>query len=193
MATSSKTYQGLLRARKSRRAFSATAVIPRKLWRGFLDDATKPLFKQGVRLPSAGGFSNYEIILLAQRLAGVKRGTHRVCLAKNRAVRLKKVSLDLELLQKHVCWANQGTTAQATLVIVASGAAYREKYGKRGFGLLYQNLGVVQFHFYLTATAWGLGGCAIGWMEESLFGKSFPLQRGDAVVAFTFGLGSKRV
>lgn len=188
MALSPKTYERLLRARKSLRDFSATAEIPRKVWRGFLNDATTPLFKQGVGLPAAGGFSNYEIILLAQRLAGVKRGTYRVCPAKNRAVRLKRVSLDLELLQKHVCWANGGTTAQATLIIVASGTAYREKYAERGFELLHQNLGVVQLHFYLTATAWGLAGCAIGWLEQRLLGKSFRLQRDDAVVAFTFGL-----
>jgi SagB-type dehydrogenase family enzyme len=189
MELARKAYQRLLLHRKSRRSFSATAIIPAKVWRGFLEDALNPIWKNGVRLPAAGGFSDYKIILLAQRLAGAKGGTYRVYPAKGRAVRLKRISLDLDLLQRHVCWANQGTTAQATLVIVASGTEIRAKYGKTiGSQLLFQNIGVVQFHLYLTATIWGMGGCAIGWMDERMLGKSIQFQRGDAGVAFTFGL-----
>lgn len=95
----------------------------------------------------------------------------------------------MEPIQEYVRWGITGNTSQATLILVARGTGIRAKYGKkRGSELLFQNLGVVQFHLYLTATVWGMGGCAVGWVDERLLGKSIQMQRGDAVVAFTFGL-----
>jgi len=188
MELSHKAYQRLLRHRKSRRSFSAIASVPREVWRGFLEDALNPIWKNGVRLPSAGGFSNYDILLLAQRLSGVKLGLYHLRGSNNGAVRLKKIGLTVEAIQEYVCWAMQGNTSQATLILVARGMDIRAKYGKRGSELLHQNIGVVQLHLYLTATAWGLGGCAVGWVDQRVLGKSIQVYRGDAIVAFTFGL-----
>jgi len=188
MELSHKAYQHLLLHRKSRRTFSASATVPRKVWRGFLEDALNPIWKNGVRLPAAGGFSNYDILLLAQRLSGIKRGLYHLCASNHGAVRLKKIGLAVGAIQEYVRWAMAGNTSQATLILLARGTEIRAKYGKRGSELLHQNIGVVQLHLYLTATAWGLGGCAVGWVDQRLLGKSIQVYRGDAIVAFTFGL-----
>jgi SagB-type dehydrogenase family enzyme len=189
MERSHKAYGHLLLHRKSRRSFSATTAVPRETWRGFLEAALNPIWHIGARLPAAGGFSNYDILLLAQRLSGIRRGFYHLSGSNNGAVRLKKIGLAMEPIQEYVRWAITGGSSQATLILIARGTKIRGKYGKkRGSELLFQNIGVVQFHLYLTATAWGLGGCAVGWVEPHVFGKSIQLRRGDAVVAFTFGL-----
>jgi SagB-type dehydrogenase family enzyme len=184
-----QAYRSLLQARKSYRAFSQGTTIPGEIWRGFLNDALKPIFRLGVKLPAAGGFSDYEIFLLAHRLSGKKRGLYHVSPTTRGALRLNQMHIAVEPLEAWFRWATGGGSAsQGALVLVGRGAAIRAKYGKRGTELLYQNVGVVQAHLYLTVTSWGLNGCAIGWVEQQLVTEWVELQRGDAIVAFAFGL-----
>lgn len=189
MALGLQTYRRLLQARKSYRSFSQTALVPRELWREFLTEALKPVFRVGVKLPAAGGFSDYAVFLFADRLSGKRRGLYRVYVSRTGVLRFDRLDVPLEALEAWLRWATAGgKDPQAALVLIGRGSAIRAKYGSRGTELLFQNVGIVQAHLYLAATSCGLNGCAIGWVDHRLVHEWVELDRGDAVVAFEFGL-----
>jgi SagB-type dehydrogenase family enzyme len=111
--------------------------------------------------PSGGGLNSVDVYLLAANVDGLGRGTYRYAPAEHGLVRLgddDPTWVVGECVQPEE-WVYQ---ASAVLVLVANLRRLLWKYGTFSDRLALLDSGALVHALYLTATAVGLGGCALG-------------------------------
>ena len=107
---------------------------------------------------------------------------------------LARVSGPTPELDRLLAAAAGGMAApQPPQVLVVMAARYERiawKYGPIAYSLVLKNVGVVMELLYLTATAMGLAGCAVGSGDPALFARATGLDRDQETSVGEFCVGS---
>jgi SagB-type dehydrogenase family enzyme len=181
--------------RKSQRAYRPLTVarLGELLFRvGRVDDlwelggvtyATRPY-------PSAGALYELELFVAAHECEGVEPGLYHYAAAEHGLARVPAAETDVDRLVADAA-AGMGVEAPppALIVIAARFPRLATKYGPLAYSLVLKNVGVLMQTMCLSATAMGLGACAVGAGDAQLFARAtgLPIEEETSVGELCLG------
>lgn len=199
----------LLRARHSTRDFDEQNPITLGELAQFLDatarilsswEAPLDLYGDGPVVgytsrpyPSAGSAYELELYLAVDSCAGLPRGFYHYDASSHALVQIAAGGPPLEAMLGAAQFALDAAAAPQVLITVAARFGRLSwKYSAIAYSLILKNVGALLQTFYLTATAMGLGGCAIGTGNIDLFARmtGLPMHLEGPVGMFALGRGA---
>lgn len=164
-------FAAVIEARRSVRAFG-----PRRMT---LDELGELLYRtfgvrpQGARaFPGAGGAWELEPYLLIMDCDGLAPGLYRYQGASHRLEPLESSHAARRTLAGDAIAAAEATDPQLLLILAARFERLNRRYRSIGYSLVLKDVGVVMQTVYLTATAMGLGACALGGGRAEAFARA---------------------
>jgi SagB-type dehydrogenase family enzyme len=178
----------LLRERQSTRSFDGARPITLGELARFLDGAARvqsefevsadlgecgPVVAYAVRpYPSGGGSYELELYLAVDKCEGFARGFYHYDAGGHALVPIDVRVQELDALLTGAQFAMAAPAAPQILITIAARfGRVSWKYSSIAYALILKNVGALMQTFYLTATAMGFGGCAIGIANIDLFAK----------------------
>jgi SagB-type dehydrogenase family enzyme len=173
-----------------------SAARVRAKWSDSLDmDGGGPEVTYAVRsYPSGGAAYELELYLSVANCEGLARGFYHYDADAHALtpIVVKSQDLDAQLASAEVAMG-ASAVPQVLITIAARFGRVSWKYSSVAYSLILKDVGVVFQTLYLTTTALGLGGCAIGTNNIELFSKMTGLEFHveGPVGQFALGRGSK--
>lgn len=141
--------------------------------------------------PSAGALYELELFLVAGDCDGLQPGLYHYMADHHRLACAAGPTGDVrELLVSAAAGMGTGRPPQALIVIAARFDRLAWKYGRIAYSLVLKDVGVVMQTLYLTTTAMGIAGCAVGAGDASLFARAARLGPDDEVSVGEFAIGT---
>lgn len=123
------------------------------------------------RYPNGGGLYEQRFYLAVDRVAGLDRGLYVYDDQRHRLGRVAGPGKAFDAVLVDAGGSMGETERPPLLIVIASRfARVRWKYSGLAYALQLKHVGVIQEAMYLTATALGLGGCALGSGNTDAFG-----------------------
>jgi SagB-type dehydrogenase family enzyme len=178
----------ILRERHSVRSFEDRTPITLTELSRFLDGAARvrsewtapldsgggepPLTYTSRPYPSGGSSYPLELYLAVDKCEGLDRGFYFYDAGEHALVPIDVRPSELPALLKSAAFAmGESGVPQILITIAARFGRVSWKYSSIAYSLILKDVGVLTQTFYLTATAMGLGGCAIGSINIDLFAR----------------------
>ena len=145
-------------------------------WSGALDlgdGSTSPSIDYAARpYPAGGSCYELELYLAVEKCEGLARGFYHYDPRGHALTPIEVRAPDLEAFVKSTEFAMGALAAPQILITMAARfGRVSWKYSAIAYSLILKDVGVLTQTFYMMATEMGLGGCAIGSMNISLFAK----------------------
>jgi SagB-type dehydrogenase family enzyme len=131
------------------------------------DFATRPY-------PAGGGLYELELYAAIQTCSPLGPGLYHYDPSGHRLIRLQELTPDVAALLRDAAESTGSPqeTLQVLLILAARFQRIAWKYESIAYALTLKHVGVLYQTMYLTATAMGLGPCAIGGGDSDLFAKA---------------------
>jgi SagB-type dehydrogenase family enzyme len=144
--------------------------------------------------PSGGASYELELYLAVDTCEGLPRGFYHYDAGAHALVPIETRGHQLDALLKGAEFAMGVSAAPQILITIAARfGRVSWKYSSIAYALILKDVGALMQTFYVMATDWGLGGCAIGTTNIELFAKMTGLQFHveGPVGQFALGRGAK--
>jgi len=138
-----------------------------------LDDDDSPEIAYAARpYPSGGGSWELELYLAVDRCDGLARGFYHYDAGEHALVSLDVCTPELDAMLAGAEFAMGASAAPQVLITIAARfGRVSWKYSSLAYALVLKDAGVLIQTLYLMATDLGLGGCAIGSVNNDLFAR----------------------
>jgi SagB-type dehydrogenase family enzyme len=140
--------------------------------------------------PSAGALYELEFYVVARACTGVGAGLYHYAGDRHRLALVSEMTERVErLLSDAAMGMGRRAEPHALIVLAARFPRIATKYGPLAYSLVLKNVGVAMQTMYLTATAMGLAGCAVGAGDSALFAQAtgLPIEEETSVGEFCLG------
>ena len=143
--------------------------------------------------PSAGALYELELYVAVGACDGVDPGLYHYAGDHHHLARISAPAGNVERLLSDAA-AGMGVSSEPQVLIVLAARFPRiaTKYGPLAYSLMLKNVGVVMQTMYLSATAMGLAGCAVGVGDAALFAEATGLAVEDETSVGEFCIGEPR-
>jgi SagB-type dehydrogenase family enzyme len=143
--------------------------------------------------PSAGALYELELYVAVGACSGVEPGLYHYAGDHHHLARTPAPAGNVERLLSDAA-AGMGVSSEPQVLIVLAARYPRiaVKYGPLAYSLVLKNVGVVMQTMYLSATAMGLAGCAVGAGDAALFAEATGLAVEDETSVGEFCIGEPR-
>lgn len=140
--------------------------------------------------PAAGAMYELELYPLVGACSGVEPGLYHYAADHHRLARVCAPGPETDSLLRAAA-AGMGVTEAPQVLVIVAGRLERLawKYNALAYTLMLKNVGVLLQTMYLTATAMGLAGCAIGTGDADVFAAATGLDPADQASVGEFALG----
>jgi SagB-type dehydrogenase family enzyme len=140
--------------------------------------------------PSAGALYELELYVAVDACSGVEPGLYHYAGDHHHLARIPAPASSVARLLSDAA-AGMGVRSQPQVLIALAARFPRiaTKYGPLAYSLMLKNVGVAMQTMYLTATAMGLAGCAVGAGDSELFAEAtgLPIEEETSVGEFCIG------
>lgn len=142
--------------------------------------------------PGAGALYELELYPVISACAGIDAGLFHYAADHHRLALVRRPGPETDSLLRAAA-AGMGVTAvpQVLVVIVGRIGRLAWKYDALAYTLMLKNVGVLMQTMYLTATAMGLAGCAVGSGDADVFAAATGLDPDDQTSVGEFCLGQR--
>ena len=140
--------------------------------------------------PSAGALYELELYVAVNVCSGVDTGLYHYAADHHHLARIPAQADEVErLLADAATGMRVPTRPQVLIVVAARFPRIATKYGPLAYSLVLKNVGVLMQTMYLSATAMGLAGCAVGAGDAAVFAAATGLSIGEETSVGEFCLG----
>ena len=141
--------------------------------------------------PSAGGLYELELLPLVGACDGLAPGLYHYAAAHHALAPVAERSEVVEELRTHAAAAMGGAALPQVLVLIGGRMdRLAWKYESLSYSLMLKDSGVLMQTMYLTATAMGLAGCAVGAGDGELFATATGVDADTLAPVGEFCLGT---
>jgi oxazoline/thiazoline dehydrogenase len=140
--------------------------------------------------PSAGALYELEFYLAVEACGDIEPGIYHYAGDDHRLALISEANAASErLLSDAAAGMGVESRPQVLIVLAARFPRIASKYGPLAYSLVLKNVGVVLQTMYLTATAMGLAGCAVGAGNAAVFAEATGLSQEEETSVGEFCLG----
>lgn len=170
-------FQSVVEQRRSRRDYDETSPITKAQLSEFLfrtvadrdGGATDPPARP---YPAGGGMRGLEVYTLIRQCKDIQNGLYYYDPIRHGLALITRGNAGLqELLHGAKNTVGMDTPPQVLLLLTCRVGRLMRKYESIAYSVILKDVGVIYAHFYLAATAMGLGACALGGGDSEAFAR----------------------